>query len=225
MWDAGRLSGASRRWRFFSLRVFSATAGSSPAPRSMAKKSIEQRVAETMMEVPATVTVGGRAYDVAPPTFGTLELVSALLAKVPDIGDLAKAPNDMKAAAMLQRARDFGVLPEILATLILGSKHIRDKEKVAEKRRKRGLLGLFGVKETVEKEISVADRLAQEIRDEVSPYQMSELVPYLIGSLQLSDFFVLTTFLRGINTAEPTKVVKKATAPGPSSRASSKPSE
>lgn len=191
----------------------------------MAKKSIEQKVAETMMQVPAPVTIGDRTYDVAPPTFGTLELVSALLARVPDIGDLTDAPNDKKAAAMLQLARDFGVLPEILATLILGSKHIRDTEKVVERRRKAGIRGFFGAKEETVTEIKAYDRLVQEIRDNVSPYQMSELIPFLIGSLQLSDFFVLTTFLREVNAAEPTKVVKKATAPGPSSQASSNPSE
>ena len=191
----------------------------------MAKKSIEQKVAETMMQVPAPVTIGDRTYDVAPPTFGTLELVSALLARVPDIGDLTDAPNDKKASAMLQRARDFGVLPEILATLILGSKHIRDTEKVVERRRKTGIRGFFGAKEETVTEVRVYDRLVQEIRDNVSPYQMSELIPFLIGGLQLSDFFVLTTFLREVNAAEPTKVVKKATAPGPSSQASSNPSE
>ncbi len=186
------------------------------------KKNIQERVAETMMQTPTRIEIGEREYEIAPPSFGTLELVSAKLAEVPSVGDLSGEPNNVKAMVMLQKARDFGVLPEILAILILGSKHIRDKEKVAEKRRKRGLLGFFGVKETIEKEITASDRLTQEIRDNVSPAQMAEVVPYLIGSLQLTDFFVLTTFLHEISVAEPTKVVTKTTAPGPSSPASSK---
>lgn len=178
-----------------------------------------------MMQSPATVKIGDKTYEVAPPSFGTLELVSAKLAEVPDIGDTSDLTAEGKAVTMLRKARDFGVLPDLLAILVLGSKHIRDKEKVAQKRRKGGLLGFFGAKEEVVEEVSTLDRLAQEIRDNVSPAQMAEVVPFLIGSLQLTDFFVLTTFLREISVAEPTvKVEKKTTAPGRSSRASSNPS-
>ena len=177
-----------------------------------------------MMQAPATIKVGEREYEVAPPTFGTLELVSAKLAEIPDIGNLSGMTGNEKAVVMLQKAREFAILPDLLAVLILGSKHIRDKEKVVEKRRKGGLSGFFGVKEEVVTEAPVADRLAQEIRDGVSPAQMAEVVPFLIGSLQLTDFFVLTTFLREISVAAPTKVEKKTTAPGPSSPASSNPS-
>lgn len=189
------------------------------------KKTIQEKVAETMIQVPATIKIGDREYEVAPPTFGTLELVSAKLASVPDIGDLSNESSQAKAVAMLQKARDFGVLPEIFAILILGSKHIRDKEKVVEKRRKGGLLGLFGAKKEVVSEKSAFDRLVQEIRDEVSPAEIAELIPFLIGGLQLTDFFVLTTFLREISVAAPTKVEKKVTARGPSSPDSSKASE
>lgn len=189
----------------------------------MAKdKNIQERAAETMLQVPAKVRIGDRDYEVAPPSFGTLELVSAKLASIPDVGDLTGLPNTDKAVAMLRAAKDFGVLPDLLTVLILGSKHIRDKEKVSQKRRKGGLRGFFGAKEEVVEEISVADRLTQEIRDNVSPAQMSDIVPFLISSLQLTDFFVLTTFLREISVTEPKKVEKKTTAPGPSSRASSK---
>lgn len=177
-----------------------------------------------MMQTPATVRVGDREYDVAPPTFGTLELVSAKLAEIPDVGDTEEISGNDRAALMLQKAREFAILPDLLAVLILGSKHIRDKEKVVERRRKGGLLGFLGAKRNVETEVSASDRLAQEIRDTVSPAQMAEVLPFLLGSLQLTDFFVLTTFLREISVAAPTKVEKKTTAPGPSSPASSNPS-
>lgn len=189
----------------------------------MAKtKELQERVAETMLQVPTTITIGEREYAIAPPSFGTLELVSAMLSRIPDIGDLRDEPTDVKAKVLLQKARDFGVLPEMLAVLILGSKHIGDTERVAEKRRKRGIRGFFGAKEVEYREVKTAERLAREIRDNVSPAQMAEVVPFLIGSLQLTDFFVLTTFLREISVTEPTKVEKKTTAPGRSSRASSK---
>lgn len=188
-------------------------------------KSLQERVAETMLEVPTTVKIGERTYDVASPTFGTLEIVSAKLAEVPDIGDMSGVSSEGRAVTMLRKAREFGILPDLLAVLILGSKHIRDKEKVVKTVRKGGLPGFFGAKEKVEEEVSIYERLKQEIRDEVSPAQMAEVVPFLIGSLQLTDFFVLTTFLREISVTEPTvKVVKKATARGQSSPASSSPS-
>lgn len=187
------------------------------------EKTLQERVADTMLESPASVKIGERTYEVAPPSFGTLELVSAKLAEVPDIGDLSNESAEGKAVAMLSKAREFGVLPDLLAILILGSKHIRDKEKVVRTVRKGGLSGFFGAKEKVEEEVAVYDTMRQAIRDEVSPAQMAEVVPFLIGSLQLTDFFVLTTFLREISVTEPTaKVVTKATAHGPSSRASSK---
>lgn len=229
VWRAGQLPGYVRvaHGGFFRVRFLGRPSegfeSSPPDQEIMTKKeNIQGRVAETMMQVPATVKIGGRTYEVAPPSFGTLELVSAKLAEVPDIGDLGSLSSTDKAVTMLRKAKDFGVLPDLLAILILGSKHIRDNEKVAQRRRKRGLLGFFGATEEVAVETSALDRLTTEIRDEVSPAQMAELVPFLIGSLQLTDFFVLTTFLREITVAEPTKVEKKTTAPGPSSRASSK---
>lgn len=175
-----------------------------------------------MLQVPATVKIGDREYDVAPPTFGTLLLVSERLAEVPDIGETDGLDGRERASWLIKRARDFGVLPEILATLILGSKHISDKEDVVERRRMEGIRGFFGAKENIVTSVSVFDRLVKEIRDEVSPSQMTDIIPWLIGGLQLSDFFVLTTFLREINLAEPKKVVKKATARGQSSEASQK---
>lgn len=189
----------------------------------MAKeKNIQERVADTMMQAPATVKIGDKTYEVAPPSFGTLELVSAKLAEIPDVGDLEELSSKDKALTMLRRAKDFAILPDLLTLLILGSKHIRDKEIVAQRRRKGGIRGFFGAKEETLTEVGVYERMVQEIRDNVPPEQMSELIPFLIGSLQLTDFFVLTTFLREVCVAEPTKVEKKATAPGPSSRASSK---
>ena len=186
-------------------------------------KTIQEKVAETMLQVPATIKIGDRTYNVAPPSFGTLELVSARLAELPDIGDLRKVPSNDKAVAMLQRAKDYGILPDLLAILILGSKHIRDNEVVVEIKRKRGLSGFFGAKDEITTTVSVRERLIREIRDEVSPAQMSDIIPFLISNLQLTDFFVLTTFLREISVAAPTaEVVKKTTARGRSSQASSK---
>ena len=189
------------------------------------KKNIQEKVAETMLQVPTTVTIGNRKYEVAPPSFGTLMLVSAKLSSVPDIGDLTGESPEDKAKAMLRAAKDFGVLPDLLALLILGSKHINDKEIAVLRRRKRGLAGLLGFREDVETEETAYDRLVREIRDEVSPAEMADIIPWLIGSLQLTDFFVLTTFLREINLTEPKKVEKKTTVRGQSSPVSSKPSK
>ena len=188
----------------------------------MAKNNIEQQVADTMLQAPHHVTIGNKEYEVAPPSFGTLMKVSELLARVPEIDDLSKANAGEKAAVMLQKARDFGVLPELLAVLILGSKHINDREQVVTRTRARGLRGFFGLRDTKVEEVPVYYRLVNEIRDEVSPQLLSDLVPWLISGLQLADFFVLTTFLREIRLTEPTKVGTKATARGRSSQASSK---
>lgn len=177
-----------------------------------------------MLQAPRKVRIGDREYEVAPPSFGTLMLVSEILARVPDMGDLAEESANTKAALVLQRAREFGLLPELLATLILGSKHVKDTETYTERRKRGGIRGLFGAREETVKTVSVYERMVAEIRDNVEPAELSELVPWLIGGLQLTDFFVLTTFLREIKLAEPTKVEKKATARGRSSQASSNPS-
>ena len=166
-----------------------------------------------MLQRPKDIIIGGERYKLYPPSIGTLLLVSEKLAQVPAIGDLEALSPSQRATEVLRRAKDYTVLPEILAILILGSKHINDIHKVAKKKWR--WLG------RQKREVSRYDYLVQRIRDEVTPAQLSEMIPFLLGSLQLSDFFVLTTFLQEINLAKPKKVVK-TTARGQSSQASPK---
>ena len=47
------------------------------------KETIEKKAADTVLETADVITVGGREYRIAPPTAGTLIMVSALVSVLP----------------------------------------------------------------------------------------------------------------------------------------------
>lgn len=165
----------------------------------MGNKTIEQRVAETILQKPEEITVGSKTYRVAPPSTATLILASEAVSRFPQLTlDKERVMEDT-----LANARHCGIIGDILAILILGGKAVRED---SERPRKRWLRRREGRKE----------RLARELLEELSPHELQDLAVRLLQGIQVSDFFGLTTFLNTINQTRPTtaEVVNATTASG-----------
>ncbi len=147
------------------------------------KKTIQQRVAETVLQRPVTLTLGGRTYKAASPTIGTLILVSDLLSHMPE---LSLDKEDILRST-LRAAKDSGYLPEVCATLILGAKNIDRRRFIWFGRTRLSLL-------------------TERIRREASPAEVSLAISEIIAGMGVGDFFAISTFLQGLNLTKPTKV-------------------
>ena len=176
------------------------------------KKTIEEKVAETILQKADEIKVGGKVYTVAPPTTATLILASEAVSRLPKS---VLDPNKVVEES-LSVAKDCKALGEITAIMILGARHLTETKKVREKREKRYLFGLVKRQKWVEVEKTVDRKaeLAQELLDTYSPKALNMLVGTLLHKMELGDFFGLTTFLIEINLLRPTKVESKATVSG-----------
>lgn len=178
------------------------------------KKTLEEKVADTILEKVEELSVGSKTYQVAPPSTATLILVSEAVSRLPRV----VADPDNVVEESLSIAKDCRALGDIAAILILGARHLTERMKVQQTREKRYLWGFIRRKEVVEVE-EVRDRkaeLAKELLETYSPKALNMLVGGLLNKMEIGDFFGLTTFLIEINLMHQTKVETEATASGQS---------
>lgn len=178
----------------------------------MERKTIEEKVADTILQKAGEITIGERTYEIAPPTTATLILASEAVSRMPKtVLDPQKVVEES-----LSIAKDCKALGEVAAIMILGARNLTEVKKVREKREKRYLWGLFKRYKWVEEE-RIIDRkaeLAQELLYTYSPKTLNMIVGALLHKMEIGDFFGLTTFLIEINLLRPTKVETGATASG-----------
>ena len=169
-------------------------------------KTIEQQVAEAVLQKPREVTINDRTFTVAPPSVATLILVSEAISLLPQV----QLDKKRIVEEVLFVAKDCRVLGDIAATLILGSKGLTE---TVTRRRKR-FFGLFS--RTVTETIDRRAELSRWLLDELDSTRLNKLVFELLKDFNLGDFFGTTTFLIEINLLRPTKVVDETTAFGQS---------
>lgn len=154
------------------------------------EQTFETRVADALLQRPKSVNIGGREYAIAPPSVATLIRVSELVAQLPN-----RKLNDRDVVSeCLAVAKDTRVLGTIVATLVLGAR----RPKYGRFKR------LF--KWAFKRNSHEFQELSEEILYTLSPAELHALVAQLLQSLNLGDFFALTTFLTEINMLRPTKV-------------------
>lgn len=178
----------------------------------MESKTLEEKVAETILQKSDEITIGEKTYKVAPPTTATLILASEAVSRLPKtVLDPQKVVEES-----LSVAKDCKALGDIAAIMILGARNLTETRKVRERREKRCLWGFFKRHEwvEVEKTIDRKAELAQELLNTYSPKALNMIVGALLHKMELGDFFGLTTFLTEINLLRPTKVGTGATASG-----------
>ena len=167
--------------------------------------SIEQKVSDTISEAPREVHLGGIRYKVKPPTFRRLARISA---EASQIESEALSPDTLPQEVLRTAHTMAPHIARLLAVMI------DDAEATTPRTRSSLWQRLFRRKHRPES-------LAERILRTATPREASEAVATLLGTLEIGDFFALTTFLQGINLTRRTKVdeTTATTAPTPSSPA------
>lgn len=166
------------------------------------RPTTEERVAQTILQQPTIIQVGSKEYAVAPPSTATLILVSATASTLPSV----VLDEKKLVETTLHIAKDCAAIGDILAILILGAKHVNDIVTHTEERRVTYLRGLFSRKTLVEVSETKREQLSRELLEELSPRELHTILAKLLATLEIGDFFGLTTFLLEVNTIRPTKV-------------------
>jgi hypothetical protein len=174
------------------------------------KETIQQQVAETLLQQEEIINIGDKQYAIAPPSIATLVLASEVVSKLPHV----KLDEERIMEGTLAIAKDCAILGDLAAVLVLGAKHIKDEVAIRKIEEKRHLWGLYKTKEITITTISKREQLAKELMEDLTPREMQNLIAQIIAKMQVGDFFGLTTFLIEITLTQPTKVETEATASG-----------
>lgn len=159
-------------------------------------KTIEQQVADTILQKTESVRIGAREYTFAQPTASTVIAVSAAVSKMPRV----ELDDKNVLTETLRVARDCSPIGEILAYLLCGSKGYFS----------RGLK-----KKWLEYKIR---KMSARLLERHTPNELKTLSVTLLAKTDLASFFELSTFLTEINLLKATKV--ETTASGQQSEVS-----
>lgn len=167
-------------------------------------RTVEQRVASAILERKlASIEIDGVTYDIAPPSVGTLILVSELASTLPVIPNVE---HDKQVYAVLRFAKDYRAIADIAATLILGANNLtRTEEKTLTERK----WWLFKRTRKVSVTIDARAELADKILRYVSPSTMFKVIVKRLEDMEVGYFFGITTSLNEVNILKPTKEVAK----------------
>lgn len=177
-------------------------------------ETIEKKVADTILQRSCdSIEIDGNVYPIAPPTPATLILISELIAEMPDV----RLDAENILFEVLNKAKNCKVLGKIAATLILGAKRVNEHrtvavDKVVPKRvfswKRFRFVKSYSKKTRLE--VDELEHLASLILEGCSPKTLRELVAKRINTLEISDFFGLTTSLSEANLLKRTKEVATA---------------
>lgn len=164
--------------------------------------TIESRVAAAILEKKiGTIEIDGESYDIAPPSIGTLILVSEIISTLPIV---EKVPAKEVVNVVLHHAKDFNRLGELAAVMILGAKNLTEKRvRVVETRR----WGFFRKRHEIHETIDKKTELAKAIIENVRPSVLFDVLIKRLNDLEIPSFFSITTSLSEANLLKPTKEV------------------
>lgn len=163
--------------------------------------TIESRVAATILERSVgTLEIEGVKYDIAPPTLGTLILASEIVSVFPEVAQVEDKQRLFKALFM---AKDYKMLAELAAVLILGAKHLSEERDVTVV--KRSFFGLIKRKRTVKQTFDLRAELAEKILLNVRPSVLFDVIVKRLRDNEIMTFFAITTSLNAANILKPTK--------------------
>ena len=180
---------------------------SSPQIKDLLIMSIEKLVADAILERKTSVEIDGREYLIAPPTIGTLILVSELIAELPEV----RRDVENILIETLRTARDCKVVGKIVATLILGAKRIDECRSVVlteeheERRFSWRKLRFERRITTTEREVNELDYLSDLVLKNCSAATLTQIVSQRLIDMGVADFFGLTTSLSAANLLKSTK--------------------
>lgn len=158
--------------------------------------TIEKKVSDTILQKTTKITVGEDTYNVPQPTLATLILVSEEVSKIPSI----KIDTENIVLESLANAEHAVTLCSAIAIMILGAKKINATTKCVP----------FWPLTSKKREFSAQKELTNELLEELTPKEISNLFSKLLSTMQV-DFFLGTLIsLTEINLLR----AKKTTASG-----------
>lgn len=158
---------------------------------------MEEKVAETLLEVKKTITIGGECYQVAPPSIATLVLASKYISKIPS----KEIDTESIFGSIMEYADNYQNVAKAIAVIILGYSNF-DK-KVIQEQKKRWWEFIF----SLEKEIP-AETQGEILTNKLLNANIEEIAKEflkIISVLDVKSFFVISTSLKGMNLTKETK--------------------
>lgn len=149
-------------------------------------KTVEQKVADTILQRPDIIRIGEREIVVAKPTTASLIMASAAASKMPRVNING---SDI-ISEMLRVGKDCNVIGEVLACLIVEAK---------------GSTGSAEERLNYENKIKETSSILLE---ECSPSKLEEIALQLLQTSEVSHFFGLSTFLIDVNLTKATREVE-----------------
>ena len=154
-------------------------------------ETLESKVANVLLQKETEIQIGKKTYKAAPPTLATLIAVSELISKLPHY----HLDRENVVTESLHIAKDC----KVIGVLILGAKPPTPRTFLSR---------------WLRSEKQDQQRLATEILHELSPTQLHSTMAALLNSLNIADFFALTTFLLDINLTKKKVDATETTALG-----------
>ena len=151
---------------------------------------MEEKVAQTLLEEPTTVTIGGEAYQVAPPSIFTLVRASKYISKIPT--DTISEGNIF--GSIIHNAEDYQNIAWAISVIVLGNDFTEVETYPKWQFWKR--------KKSVTKGENLVKKLMKTPITEVTDAFFK-----VLGQIDIRPFFVITTSLKGMMITKPTKEV------------------
>lgn len=148
----------------------------------MSKKTVSARVAETILSSDIKIKIGNDTYRMPRPTLRTMIAASREISLLPEF----KVESGKEASCVISWAKHSGRIGRIIATMIVGVK-------------KKCFLSIY-YKYKIK-------RLSDKILDTYTPSELSLALTSIFASLEIQDFFVVTTSLNEINLTKKTAEV------------------
>ena len=155
---------------------------------------MEEKVAQTLLEEPTTVTIGGEAYQVAPPSIFTLVRASKYISKIPT--DTISEGNIL--GSIIHNAEEYENIAWAISVILLG----KDFTQIVTYPKWQ----FWRKKKNVTKGELLAKKLINSPITEVSAAFFK-----VLGQIDIRAFFVITTSLKGMMITKPTKEVENQT--------------
>lgn len=147
----------------------------------MEEKTIEQKVADAILQEDFTVQIGPRKYPVQPISYGTLIRVSAIISTLPRLEE-----EETVFAGALRSGAHADKLARIAALCILNRKDTRPRY------RRKWLV----CRELTEPGV---EQLTQDILYHCNIGEVGQILRKIFSRMELSDFFGVMVSLSGVN--------------------------
>ena len=155
---------------------------------------MEEQVAQTLLEEPTTVTIGGEAYKVAPPSIFTLVRASKYISKIPT--DTISEGNIF--GSIIHNAEEYENIAWAISAILLGN-HFTEVVTYPKWQ-------FWRKNKNINKVEMLANKLINTPITEVSSAFFK-----VLGQIDIRAFFVITTSLKGMMITKPTKEVENET--------------